>query len=76
MDLSPLVKEDEFDGVVVGFGGGHDLCRNPGMVLVFEPDTGAFAVYVLSHIYGEKAKTCPARREERRPVLSPVLLLG
>lgn len=50
IDLSPLISEDELDGIAVALGGRDDLGRNPGMVLVFEPDAGPFAVYVFGHV--------------------------
>jgi len=48
-DLASLVDEDELDGVVTRLCDTDDLCGNPGVVLVLEPDTGALAVYVFSH---------------------------
>lgn len=47
-DLSPLVHEGQLD-LVVGLDDVGNLCGNPAMVLVSEPNPGPLAVDVLCH---------------------------
>ena len=48
-NLSAFVNEDELDGIVSSLGDRENLCRDPGMILILEPDSGSFAVYVFRH---------------------------
>jgi hypothetical protein len=67
-NLSAFVYKDQLDGIVATLCYREHLRRYPGVVLILEPNSSSFAVYVLCHVDLKKGNGLSSKRLEGRVV--------